>query len=76
MADLAPLAELALEGDGGSIPGLNNLIRSIASAYAVKVAEGYGLLGPEDLVGGQDCLHPNEAGHAKLADVFLAALAD
>jgi lysophospholipase L1-like esterase len=76
MAELAPLAELALEGDGGSIPGLNNLIRSIASAHGVAVAEGYGLLESDDLVGGQDCLHPNEGGHAKLADAFIAALAD
>jgi hypothetical protein len=28
-----------------------------------------------DLVGGTDCLHPNDAGHRIIADVFAAAWA-
>jgi lysophospholipase L1-like esterase len=41
----------------------------------VLVADTYGLLGPGDLVGGTDCLHPNDAGHQKIAEAFAAALA-
>jgi hypothetical protein len=35
----------------------------------------YALLGSEDLVGGTDCLHPNDAGHQKIAEAFAAVLA-
>jgi lysophospholipase L1-like esterase len=74
LAGLAPLAEIGLEGDGAFIPGLNNLIRGIAAQYQAVAVEGYGLLEVGDLVGGQDCLHPNDSGHAKLAWVFAEAL--
>jgi hypothetical protein len=32
-------------------------------------------LGPGDLVGGTDCLHPNDAGHQRIAEAFGAVLA-
>jgi lysophospholipase L1-like esterase len=76
LAPLAPLAHLVLQGDGASVPGLNNLIRSIAAYRHVLVAEGQGRLSSSDLVGGDDCRHPNSTGHAKLAAAFLEALKD
>ncbi len=35
-----------------------------------------GQIGTNDLVGGTGCLHPNDAGHAKIAATFEAALAE
>lgn len=72
-AALAPLADVVLEG-GPELEGLNDRIRRISAANGVLVAETYGLLGPGDLVGGTDCLHPNNAGHQKIAEAFAAAL--
>jgi lysophospholipase L1-like esterase len=73
-AALAPLADVVLEG-GPGLEGLNDRIRRISAANGVLVADTYGLLGPGDLVGGTDCLHPNDAGHQKIAEAFAAALA-
>jgi lysophospholipase L1-like esterase len=75
LASLAPLADAVLEGGMGVTVGLNDLIRSIAAAHSVLVAETYGLLGPGDLVGGSDCLHPNDAGYQLITEAFAAALA-
>ncbi len=69
-----PLADVVLEG-GPVLEGLNDRIRRIAAANGVLVADTYGLLGPGELVGGTDCLHPNDAGHQKIAEAFAAALA-
>jgi lysophospholipase L1-like esterase len=67
---LSPLAELVLEG-GGPIPaGLNTIIRNQAAAYHAVVAETKPLITRDDLVGGSDCLHPNNAGHTKIARAF------
>jgi hypothetical protein len=30
--------------------------------------------GPQDWVGGQDCLHPDDSGYAKVAAAFLDVL--
>jgi lysophospholipase L1-like esterase len=73
-AALAPLADVVLEG-GPGLEGLNDRIRRISAANGVLVADTYGLLGPGDLVGGTDCLHPNDAGHQKIAEAFAAVLA-
>jgi lysophospholipase L1-like esterase len=75
LAGLAPLADAVLEGGLGVAAGLNDLIRSIAAAHGVLVAETYGKLGPGDLVGGTDCLHPNDAGYQTITEAFAAALA-
>jgi lysophospholipase L1-like esterase len=64
-----------LEGGLGVTVGLNDLIRSIAAASGVLVAVTYGRLGPGDLVGGSDCLHPNDAGYQLVTAAFAAALA-
>jgi lysophospholipase L1-like esterase len=73
-AGLAPLADVVLEG-GPGLEGLNDRIRRISAANGVLVVDTYGLLGPGDLVGGTDCLHPNDAGHQKIAEAFAAVLA-
>jgi lysophospholipase L1-like esterase len=74
LASLAPLADAVLEGGLGVTVGLNDLIRSIAAAHGVLVAETYGRLGPADLVGGSDCLHPNDTGYQIITEAFAAAL--
>jgi lysophospholipase L1-like esterase len=74
LAALAPLAQLVLEG-GGPVPaGLNDIIRAAAEAHGAVVAETAALVGPEDLVGGTDCLHPDNSGHADIAAAFAAAI--
>jgi lysophospholipase L1-like esterase len=75
LAGLAPLADAVLEGGPGVAVGLNDLIRSIAAAHGVVVAETYGKLSRGDLVGGSDCLHPNDAGYQLITEAFAAALA-
>jgi lysophospholipase L1-like esterase len=75
LAPLASLGEAVLEGATPLVErGLNDLIRSISATYHVRVAETYGQLGPDDLVGGADCLHPNDAGHQVIADRFATTL--
>jgi lysophospholipase L1-like esterase len=74
LAPLAPFADRVLEG-GGPVPvGLNDIIRSAASAHDAVVAETAPLIGVEDLVGGTDCLHPDNSGHDDIADVFAAVI--
>jgi lysophospholipase L1-like esterase len=75
LSHLAPLAELALEGIDGVQPGLNDLIRDIAAGVGgITVVETYGLLGEKDLVGADDCLHPADSGHLKIAKAFRRAM--
>jgi lysophospholipase L1-like esterase len=70
LAGLAPLAQLVLEG-GGPVPaGLNDIIRNRAAQYGAEVAETAPVIGIEDLVGGTDCLHPDNSGHADIAAAF------
>jgi lysophospholipase L1-like esterase len=76
----ATLADVGLEG--GSLPGvltlpagLNDVIREVAAATGAQVTELYGELGPDQYVGGPDCLHPNPAGHAEIAELLYATLA-
>lgn len=74
LAALAPLAQLVLEG-GGPVPaGLNDIIRASAEAHGAVIAETSALIGPEDLVGGTDCLHPDNSGHADIAGAFAAVI--
>ena len=70
LAGIAPLGDLVLEGGGGLPFGLNDIIRGVAGATGADVAETFGLLGPEDLVGGDDCLHANDDGYQKIAKAF------
>jgi lysophospholipase L1-like esterase len=75
LAQLAALADAVLEGGVGVAVGLNDLIRSIAAGHGVLVAETYGRLGPGELVGGTDCLHPYDAGYQRITEAFAEALA-
>jgi lysophospholipase L1-like esterase len=73
--DLNDFGRDLLEED--ALPGLNDLIRSIAAAHQATVVDLVpggvfpDLLGPSALT--DDCQHPNEAGHAIIADAFKAA---
>ncbi|MGY1682614.1 SGNH/GDSL hydrolase family protein [Geodermatophilus sp. SYSU D01176] len=76
----AEIADVGLES--GSLPGvltlsegLNDVIRRVAAATGAQVTELYGELGPGQYVGDRDCLHPNEAGHAEIAELLYATLA-
>jgi lysophospholipase L1-like esterase len=74
LADLAPLADLVLEG-GGPLPfGLNDIIRGVSAATGVTVVETYGELRRNDFVGGNDCLHPDDSGYDKIARLFTTTL--
>jgi lysophospholipase L1-like esterase len=75
LSDLAPLADLALEGGSGIQFGLNDIIRGVADGVGdVTVVETYGLLSSKDFVGGDDCLHPDDSGHQKIAKAFRRAM--
>jgi len=68
------LAALVLEGGGPVTEGLHDVMRDVAADYDVEIAEVYGDLGPQDWVGGNDCLHPVDSGYAKVAAAFAEVL--
>jgi lysophospholipase L1-like esterase len=68
------LAAIVLEGGLGISQGLNDIIRDVAASHGVEVAEVFGDLGPQDWVGGSDCLHPDDSGYEKVTDAFLEVL--
>jgi lysophospholipase L1-like esterase len=75
LATQAPLADLVLEGGGPLPAGLNTIIRGVAGAVGdIVVVETYGLLSTSDYVGGEDCLHPDNSGHRKIAKTYRSAL--
>jgi lysophospholipase L1-like esterase len=74
LAPLAPFADRVLEGGGPLPAGLNDIIRSAAAAHGAVVAETAPLIGVEDLVGGTDCLHPDNSGHDDIAGAFAAVI--
>jgi len=84
LADLYPIAplfaDLVLEGGTGELPGIgevtiepgfNDITRALAAAFGVSVAEVYPVMTVDDYYG--DCLHPNSAGHATIAEAFIDA---
>ena len=74
-APIAGLADGVLEGGGGLPFGLNDIIRGVAAGVGgITVVETYGLLDADDFVGGEDCLHPDDSGHRKIAKAFAVAL--
>ena len=74
LAPLAPFADRVLEG-GGPVPaGLNDIIRSAAALHGAVVAETAPVIDLDDLVGGTDCLHPDNSGHDDIADAFAAVI--
>jgi lysophospholipase L1-like esterase len=70
------LANIVLEG---SLPpfvpqGLHDVMRDVADDHGVEVAEIFGDLGPQDWVGGTDCLHPDDSGYDKVTAAFVDVL--
>lgn len=72
--------------DLGAIPGaadlgdallftLDQATRSVAVFHDAEVATTLGQLGEGDWVGGSDCLHPTDTGHAKVAQVAAGVAA-
>ena len=62
---------------GRGLPvGLHDIMRDVAGDYGVEVAEVFGDLGPQDWLGGNDCLHPVDSGYEKVAAAFEEVLAD
>ena len=75
-APFALIGDLVLEGGPGLPAGLNDIIRAIAAGVDASVAETFGRLGVEDLVGGSDCLHVDDSGYEIIADTFAQAHPD
>jgi lysophospholipase L1-like esterase len=73
-SDVADNADLVLNGVPGVTPGLNGIIRQVAERAHVTVVDIFGKLGPDDLVGGEDCLHANDSGYEKIATAFIEVL--
>ena len=69
-------ADIVLEGGGPLPAGLNDLIRVIAASHGAEVADTFGKLPPDDLVGGFDCLHPVDSGYAEITEQFIEAFTD
>jgi lysophospholipase L1-like esterase len=67
------LGALVLEGGVPGVleAGLNDIIREVAGNNGAEAADVYGLLAPDDWVGGRDCLHPDDSGYAKIAQVVV-----
>ena len=74
---LAQLTSLALEGSN-DVPlltsGLNDRIRAIAAWYNAKVIETFLIFAsnPNGLIA-DDCIHPNDAGHAAIFAATVSA---
>jgi len=75
---LDEIGVLALEGQSGTpfAEGLNDTIREEATAHpGVVLVEWYDLfLGKQGEYISQDLIHPNNTGHAVMADAVLAAM--
>ena len=69
------LGAAVLEGTpDGFLDGVHDVVRRVAQRYDAEVAEVFGTLGDGDFVGGDDCLHVTDSGHAKVADAFLSLI--
>jgi lysophospholipase L1-like esterase len=71
----AQLGAIVLEGFPPFVPlGLHDIMRNVAANHDVQVAEVFGDLAPQDWVGGNDCLHPDDSGYDKVTQAYLEAL--
>ena len=50
-------------------------MREVAAHFDVEIADSFHKLAPQDWVGGQDCLHPDDSGYDKVAQAFADVLA-
>jgi lysophospholipase L1-like esterase len=73
-ASLTQLGDLVLEGGGPLTHGLNDIIRQQAAAFGAVVVETGPVVDSTEVQ--PDCLHPNTAGHADIAEVFAASVSD
>jgi lysophospholipase L1-like esterase len=71
-SSLASLGDLVLEGRGPLPSGLNDIIREQAARVGAVVVETGGIVSPSEVQ--PDCLHPNAAGHADIAQAFFDAV--
>lgn len=76
LAALEPLADAVLEGGAGIALGFNDLIKVVAAATEVEVADTFGQLDSEDWVGGTDCLHPDISGYQRIAAIVRDVIDD
>jgi lysophospholipase L1-like esterase len=60
-------------GSGPLVNGLHDVMRSVAPAFGVEIAEVNGDLNPATDWAG-DCLHPNDSGYVKVAAAFAETL--
>jgi len=74
VSGLAALGGVVLEGGGPLSSGLNDIIRQQAAAVGAVVVETGDIVAPTEVQ--PDCLHPNAAGHADIAQAFYGAVAD
>jgi len=69
------LANIVLEGLPPFVPlGLHDVMRDVADDHGVEIAEIFGDLGPQDWLGGNDCLHPDDSGYDKVTAAFVDVL--
>lgn len=74
--DQTVLAALVLEGEAPPFltRGLNDRIRDVAAKYGARVVELYQLFALNaDAWVADDCIHPNDAGHAAISAAAVAA---
>jgi len=78
LATIPPKNADGSRGAGASyVPGFNDMIRTLAMSEGVPLVDVYPALNPAlntDI--GNDGLHPTAAGYAKIANLFLSAIAD
>jgi lysophospholipase L1-like esterase len=74
LAHLTSLANLVLEGGGPLTSGLNDVIRQQAAVYGAVVVETGAIVDATEVQ--PDCLHPNAAGHADIAEAFFDVVGD
>ena len=72
---LSDLGKVVLECGGLLAAGLNDVIRQQAMAFGAVIVETAPVVDPVTETQ-PDCLHPNDAGHADIAEAFAAAVGD